>query len=99
MLVTAGLSLAQSTAPNFKIDVTEVRPSKKMAAFWPVPKEGCPKGWYVVGRAFYTGLEWQDACWNENLHSLQEDGSLIREPKKRGLKKRYEATAYSGADR
>ncbi len=93
LLSSLTLAMAFGQEAHFKVDSTEVRPSQKINAFWPVPKEGCPKGFYRVGQAFFTGLEFQDACWNENLNQVQEDGRPAKEKK---LKKRKAGFWFPG---
>lgn len=66
------------SAPTFRTEVTEVQPSNKIKAFWPVPKKGCPKGWYEVGHTFYTGVDWEAGCWNNRLNVIEEDHRVLK---------------------
>jgi hypothetical protein len=68
----------------FQANVTEVRPSAKISAFFPVPKGGCPRGWYEVEHTFFTGLDWENGCWSERLKVVEDDHKTlkVRKPKK-----------------
>lgn len=62
---------------TFKVTVVEKLP-KKIYAFWPIPKKGCPSGYYEVGRAFFDGLQYHPACWSKELKVIEKVESTIR---------------------
>lgn len=38
--------------------------------FAPVPKDGCPSGYYEVEHTFHDGLNWHSACWSKKLNRM-----------------------------
>ncbi len=54
-------SLAGAPPPKTQIDV-----------FAPVPKKGCPDGYYRVENAIFTGLNYWPACWSKRLKQIEQ---------------------------
>ncbi len=46
--------------------------------FAPVPKGGCPAGYYEVRNAVFTGLDWHAACWSRRLNRIENDHEQLK---------------------
>lgn len=76
-------------------------PAKRLpehiAVFAPVPKDGCPEGYYAVGHTFWSGLDWQPACWWRGLNRIENDHKILKERKYENDKKHNETPDYQAS--
>ncbi len=59
------------------ISPSSLKVDSRIDAFYPVPKTGCPAGYYEVQNAFYDGLNYHPACWSDKLTQITKVESKI----------------------
>lgn len=50
---------------------------EKPLVFFPVPKAGCPGGYYRVENTIFDGLNFHAACWSSKLNQIESVQSEI----------------------